>query len=382
MQTPTSGTSEPNLAENLGDTSKLDFLNSIPLEAEVSSPPPQAAEGAASNAGAASDVSSTPNHVESTAPAPAPDSASTEPAPAELAQLDLSEPAPITKPNGQGIIPAGKVVRDYSDIKPEHVEVFKQMSDKAYQEAKAWYRQAQSQPDVSKYETELRELRDYRFYQHPEAYRLAPEYQTAAKQYRNESQVINHYKAQLAAIRQGNPIRDIGYDANGNLTVLPTELPPSPELEAEVTAALQAAIVRQQSATQALEGLSTRFTEQSKAFDSKLDQAVNALVTPELLQSKDFESAYNMYLTKVVPPHLQNVPVYRQLAKQGAFIQMAVKALRGLQEQLKVNSVKVNTVRNQGPADGNPTSRGAGGDIGSLPASEVLNEFERMRAGY
>lgn len=379
MQTPTSGTSESNLAENLGDTSKLDFLNSIPLEAEVSGPPPQAAEGAASNVGGV-EGQSVPNHVE--AAAPNPDPANTETAPAELAQLDLSEPAPITKPNGQGIIPAGKVVRDYSDIKPEHVEVFKQMSDKAYQEAKAWYRQAQSQPDVSKYETELRELRDYRFYQHPEAYRLAPEYQTAAKQYRNESQIINHYKSQLAAIRQGNPIRDIGYDANGNLSVLPTELPPSPELEAEVTAALQAAIVRQQSATQALEGLSTRFTEQSKAFDSKLDQAVNALVTPELLQSKDFESAYSMYLTKVVPPHLQNVPVYRQLAKQGAFIQMAVKALRGLQEQLKVNSVKVSTVRNQGPADGNPTSRGAGGDVSNLSAAEVLNEFERMRAGY
>jgi hypothetical protein len=295
--------------------------------------------------------------------------------PAAAAAEAPGAPAPV---DSNGVVSAKKGIRDYSAIRPEDIDAFKQMSDKAYEKAINWYKNTQSAADIeSKYTKELSELRDYRFYQHPEAYRLSPEYAEAATQYRAQTAVINHWERALEQLENGEPINDIAVDDKGNVQVIPNDIPASPQLKARVSVMLQKAMAQRGAVETNLEALSTKYQTKHKEFDTQWDSAVNQLVSPKLLEDAKFKTLYNKYLTNVIPPAFQNVPVYKQNAKMAAFIQMAAQQIQVLQKRLEANSIKANAVREQGPSDGAPATGKA--NWMDRPVNDVLAEFENMR---
>lgn len=352
-----------NISSNLGDTSKLAFLDNIPLSTDDSAsansqPPPEA-------------VSS---------PTDADDTVETQ------TVLALDDETTATPPPQ----PAANLPVDYKDIDPNDVPVFKQMANAAKAEAKKWYdfhRQykptlEEHQKKLADYEKELSELREYRYYQAPDAYKLAPDYTTAIKSYQTQDTIVNHWANQLAALEEGKPIRDLLLDKEGNLTLGAQEIQPSPQLRAQVMAAMQSAIAKRDQAGTNLEAFPTKYQERTKQFTGQLDQAVNALVSPSLLQHPTYKKAYESYVNRVIPSHLKNVPVYQQMAKMAAFIQVSANQIAKLQQQLQAKGIKTAAAVNQGPGDGTPANGdAASGGWQHKKVQDIVAEFNAMKFG-
>lgn len=382
MSTPNSGTTIPDLTTNIGDVSKLDFLKNVPLD-DTPAPSPEV-PAPAGDTGREPEVPAGSTEAEDTAasdiePAPAlgilPETTAPAPAPA------TETPAPAASRNPDGTVSARRGVRDYSDIAPEDVDYFKQMSDKAYAQAKSWYLAHKQNANIEdKYKSELTELREYKYYQHPEAYKLSPDYQKASSEANVQAAIVNHWTQQLAKLDANEPINDIGTDEKGNRFIKAEPIPPNPALRAQVTAALQRAIQAQATASSQLESLSSKYTERSKTFDEQFDLGVNTLVQPELLKHPAFVKYHDAFLHKVIPPHLQNVPVYRQAAKMAAFISVASQQIAALQKALQTRTVQAAAVRQQGPGDGQPAT--GSGDWMDQPIDAALNQLNKARAAY
>lgn len=371
MSAPNSGIPEPNVASgSLGDISKLEFLNSIPMEEGSVTEQDPAPQGRDYSTGSTDKVSQEP------------DAGDIEVPPLDLSVADNPSETPAAPEapakTAEGVVSAAKNARDYTGIDPADVPHFKQMSNTAFEAAKKWYTAQRANQDIeSKYTKELNELREYKFYQHPEAYKLSPDYSKAAQEFRTQAAIINHYTKALEKLEAGEPIQDIGLDDKGNPVIVPGDIPASPALKAQVSVALQRAMSAQHAAQSQLEGLSTKYTSKATEFDQFLNKATDALVSPNLLQDKTYSNLYNKYLTNVIPPHLQNVPVYKQLAKMAAFVQLSAAHIATLQKKSQTATVKQQAARQQGPGDGLPSNGNV--NIDDLPAADVLKEFAQLR---
>jgi len=371
-----------NISGNLGDTSKLAFLDNIPLDSggnnsANSQPPPQGALDSSERADTQSNTENTGHEA-------------AEVEDASTAVLEIpDEGNSQTQAPAQPAAPSNLPV-DYKDIDPADIPIFKQMANTAKAKAKEWYdfyrqnaaKQNEYAKQLEEREKELAELRDYRYYQAPDAYKLAPDYTTAIKSYQTQDAIVNHWSQQLAALEENRPIRDLLLDKEGNLTLSNQEIQPSPALRAQVMAAMQSAIAKRDSAGNNLEAFPTKYQERNKQFSGQLDQAVNALVSPGLLQHPTYKAAHDQYLNKVIPSHLRNVPVYQQMAKMAAFIQVSAKQITKLQQQLAAKGIKTAAVVNQGPGDGMPSN----GDTSSSSwqnkkVKDIVSEFNAMKFG-
>jgi len=378
-----------NISGNLGDTSKLAFLDSIPLDSggnnsANSQPPPQGAVGDLGNRSGDLERADTQSNTENTGHEAA------EVEDASTAVLEIpDEGNSQTQAPAQPAAPSNLPV-DYKDIDPADIPIFKQMANTAKAKAKEWYdfyrqnaaKQNEYAKQLEERENELKELRDYRYYQAPDAYKLAPDYTTAIKSYQTQDSIVNHWSQQLAALEEGRPIRDLLLDKEGNLSLAQQEIQPSPALRAQVMAAMQSAIAKRDAAGNNLESFPTKYQERNKQFSTQLDQAVNALVSPGLLQHPTYKSAHDQYLNKIIPSHLRNVPVYQQMAKMAAFIQVSAKQITKLQQQLAAKGIKTAAVVNQGPGDGIPSN----GDTSSSgwqnkKVKDIVSEFNAMKYG-
>lgn len=386
MSTPNSGTTIPDLTTNIGDVSKLDFLKNVSLDdtpapsPEVPAPAGDTGRGTEAPAGSMEAEDTASGDIE---PAPAlgilPEPSVSAPAPAPAPATET--PAPAASRNSDGTVSARRDARDYSGIAPEDVPHFKQMSNTAFEAARNWYLAHKQNLNIEdKYKTELTELREYKFYQHPEAYKLSPDYQKASSEANVQAAIVNHWTQQLAKLDANEPINDIGTDEKGNRFIKAEPIPPNPALRAQVTAALQRAIQAQATASSQLESLSAKYTERSKTFDEQLAQAVNQLVQPDLLKHPTFSKYHDTYLNKVIPPHLQSVPVYRQMAKMAAFIQVASQQIAALQKANQTRTVQAAAVRQQGPGDGQPATDS--GDWMDQPIDAALSQLNKARAAY
>ena len=263
------------LTASLGDTSKLAFLDDVPLNTEPEntppSPPPQAA---ASSKEASSEVTNS-EVDDSNIP------------PLEVENTVSQVQQPPAAPN----LPV-----DYKDIDPADVPLFKRMDNTAKAAAKQWYdfyrnnkkATEEYQTKLTDYEKELNELREYRYYQAPDAYKLAPDYTTAVKSYQTNDTIVRHWTDQLAAIDEGRPIRDLLQDKDGNLTLSAQELQPSPQLRAQVLAAMQAAISKRDQAGNNLESFPSKYQERNKQFSTQLEVEPSEIIY--FFQSDEFHS--------------------------------------------------------------------------------------------
>lgn len=357
------------LTASLGDTSKLAFLDDVPLNTEPEntppSPPPQAA---ASSKEASSEV--TNSEVDS----------------GNIPPLEVeNNVSQVQQPPAAPNLPV-----DYKDIDPADVPLFKRMDNTAKAAAKQWYdfyrnnkkATEEYQTKLTDYEKELNELREYRYYQAPDAYKLAPDYTTAVKSYQTNDAIVRHWTDQLAAIDEGRPIRDLLQDKDGNLTLSAQELQPSPQLRAQVLAAMQTAISKRDQAGNNLESFPSKYQERNKQFSTQLEQAVNQLASPTLMQNPAYKNIYDAYLTKAIPSHLRNVPVYQQMAKMAAFVQLASKQIQTLQAQLAAKGIKTAAAVNQGPPDGAPANGDtSSGGWGHKRVDDIYKEFQSLKYG-
>lgn len=335
MDNPTSGNSTVDTSVNLGDTSKLSFLDSIPDNTSTETPPETPAE-------VPEEVTETP----------------------EETPEETHEETTSAKVNDSGVLTPSKSARDYSDIDPADVPLFKKMANDSFLKAKEWYKaQRDNNTKFTELETNFNKIKDQQFWSHPEAYRLSEDYNKASAEYQAAATISNYWTEALAAVRAGNPIKDLTTDDKGNF-VLGQELQPSPQLESKILQTLVKTSGIMQNAEQRLAGAKDTFGNRYKQFEGFLGQVESNLLG-EVRKNPEFQKLESGMLN-LMPPELRGTKQFQLIAGMGAFIKALTGELTKMKAQLEGKKVVSAAERSNGPGTGKPVPSGGNNTVESV----------------
>lgn len=143
---------------------------------------------------------------------------------------------PVTKPTTTEPATATEVkppiveARDYSFAAPEHVALFKKMSNEAFNHFKGMYVEHKKlQEDLVRLKTETSPKSTY---DNPEAYKLDKQFIEAQETYQRAEEEASFWTKQYENIRQGKDWQDYEQQANGSWMLVKRE--PSAAAEAQV----------------------------------------------------------------------------------------------------------------------------------------------------
>lgn len=181
----------------------------------------------------------------------------------------------------QVTVPKGdKVVRNYEGLAAHEIQMAKQMSDSAYK----WAMDLRSQVK------ELSKTKDSVYYQHPEAYRLAPQYQEAQQQAALADYEYNHWLSSLELADQGKPFKALTGFENKDGKIVPVfdgEVQPTAKIVEQLRINLQAAKNGRDKFNSSLQTMGQQY-QQVVQNDNQIIQAERAkrfewVAKPELL---------------------------------------------------------------------------------------------------
>lgn len=347
MDNPTSGNSTVDTSTNLGDTSKLSFLDTI-----STADPGQTGE---------SQVNESQTVEETTDPGQTDTTETVDTGTESNADADAQHAAKV---NDGGVLTPTKSSRDYSDIDPADVPLFKKMANDSFLKAKEWYKaQKATNGKYTELETNFNKIKDQQFWSHPEAYRLSEDYSKATAEYQAASTISNYWSEALAAVRAGKPVQDLVLDKNGNL-VLGDELQPSTQLESKILQTLVKTSGVMQSAEQRLQGAKESFGNRYKQFEGFLGQVESGLLG-EVRKNPEFQKLEQGMLN-IMPPELRGTKQFQLMAGMGAFIKALTVELNKLKAQVEGKKTVAVAERSNGPGTGKPASNGSSDSVDSI----------------
>jgi hypothetical protein len=256
-----------------------------------------------------------------------------------------------------GVITPTKGVRDYKGIDEADIIHFKQMSDGAYKYFRPLY-DARKANDTKygELEKQYNAVKDQQYYQHPNAYVLSEEYSKAEKDYTTKTRIANHWQNALATLEEQGSIRDLRIYDDGRVEVADEELSYSPQLKAQVTAALNRSITEAQQAKQQALSIKDTYANKHKAFDTQLSQAEAALIA-EVKDSESFKAAV-LSMSKIIPPELRGNRQYQLIANMGAYINLMKGEIEAVRSKLNGKAAIRKVAASSGPGEGRATTSG------------------------
>lgn len=347
METPTSGNSTVDTSLNLGDTSKLSFLDNL-------------------DSGDTTDPGVIPNSTSGDSTSGNQEEGTLGEASAQDVSTEGAESAEVIKPKvtESGVLTPSKTARDYSDIDPADVPLFKKMANDSFVKAKEWYlAQRTNNGKFTELQTNFDKVKDQQFWSHPEAYRLSEDYSKAISEYQMASSVSNYWTEALAAIRNNQPVRDLILDEKGNL-VLGQELQPSAQLEGKILQTLVKNSGLMQSAEQRLNGAKNTFGNRYKQFEGFLDQVESGLLG-EVRKNPVFQQL-EADMLNIMPPELRSTKQFKLIAGMGAFIKALTGELNKMKAQIEGKKVVTAAERSNGPGTSQSSMSGNGESVESV----------------
>ena len=322
MDTPNSGT--PSIIDNIGDSSKLSVLDNISMDDSTSAAVQE----------------------------PTPDEAVITEEPTEVSSGAVTD---------NGVITPTKGVRDYKGIDEADIVHFKQMSDGAYKYFRPLYDSRKAEDNRYKeLEGQYNAVKDLQYYQHPNAYILSEDYSKAEQEYTTRMQIANHWQNALATLEEQGSIRDLRIYDDGRIELASEELPYSPQLKAQVQAALNRSINEAQQSKQKALAIKETYANKHKTFDSQLSQAETALIAG-VKDTDQFKAAVQS-MTKIIPPELRGNKQYQLIANMGAYINLMKSEIEALRSQLNGKAAIRKVAASSGPGDGRSTTGGTNDD--------------------
>ena len=261
-------------------------------------------------------------------PAPAPEPSTTAPAPEPKAEPtfevptddDLApEPAPAPEPPVQPNIQQPAQLppqRDYSAYPAELHPVLRQLNNKAFAEYAPRLKAAfEAQTKAAELETRVSQQPKF-FYEHPEAYRLDPQFNQLNNTLREVQFEEQHWSRQLANIKQGKPWQNLkGYDTKTGQPVFESVNPPDDgtvdaNAEIEVFKLLNETQHAKSAYGQQLQNYSLQYKTQTQRAQAELDEIKTKLfpsLKPETLAGVDKDN-YEL-AASITPEALRNHPL-------------------------------------------------------------------------
>lgn len=289
---------------------------------------------------------------------------------------EVTEVAPTSKPDQQ------KLARDYSDIDESDRELFKNMSNAAFNRLKPLYLEHKKQSATLAEQTakiaelskrpETSETLPPNYFSHPEAFRLSKNYTVLNQRVNLAQAVLSHWQKQLIAIRKGEDWHDLEQDKDGNIVVSSGESKATTDAEVQVMENLEH-VRRQLFDTQAdLRNLSAqhqvRYTQAINVIKEAEDKFFPGFDDP-----KHVSAPLQKAVMDALPAEFRDLPISRTLAKVSAVNIMLQHEITSLKEKLKTQESLNKDVRSA-----QPTKQ----QIGSTHASSQRSPmtYEEMQA--
>lgn len=286
---------------------------------------------------------------------PATQSADDQPA-IDPSLLDDS-PATPAKPAPASIRKVGRVVktqRTYDGLDPDEAELFEQMGNPAYDKLYPLFKKLKEAGGLDKLvgrqtelEKERAELEKARFYDHPDAYRLSPEYAQQQKIVENIDEVDNFWQEQLSLLHAGKPAKIIVRDAQGRMSVSAETYEPSPALQTRILSELAGVKADRNEAVARLGQIRETFKNQYVQYETEFGRI-----------QKHLFGAVEDKIKDQVQKELALIPSY---ARHKPEVQFAARALALLRLTIAKNkqaaaAASVKTVTDQIEASNGPTA--------------------------
>lgn len=264
--------------------------------------------------------------------------------------------------------------RDLTGIAPEHQELFKRMSNEAFNVLKAEYleNRALKQQLAEAKKGSLPES----YYEHESAYVLTPEFSAASENVAQAETILNHYTQQLADLRAGGDTYTVlQRNAQGQLVA-------SAPVKADRNTVDQMADIRQAAYQQLLNeqaklsavGAShkAKATEAKQWLQDFESRAFPAFATPEL------QTVANDTMQKVLHKSYHNNPLAKLFAKAVVVMTEQAKALQAAKAAPQQQPVQVAAKKQ--PSAAEIASGGAAATTGA--EKEVsFDDFQKAKKG-
>ena len=277
----------------------------------------------------------------------------------------------------EGVKPGAKQTRDLSAFPAEAHNHLRQMSNSAVEWVKRSWRAQQTalakQQELEARAAAAEKARDTWLYSHEEAYKLSPEYKQQEATVHRLGQEESYWRNALVALEDGQPIRDLELDNDGNLRIGERDIPPSAQVKAQVMSNLA-------KASQLRTVYDGKLRDWTSAHNTRLSQFRATLTeAPKQLFPNGVPDAFKPIMDRTLqafPVELRGQQEYQMLAMANAFIQGLAGQVKQLQQQLSGKTAVRQTIKRQGPGDGAP----AGNSDGTGSGGTVNDFLTRMRA--
>jgi hypothetical protein len=281
-------------------------------------------------------------------------------------------------------VPAPKIdARDFSDLDPELAPFFKQMSNDSFNRLKPIILEHKKQKEaLALREQEVAKLKEGRlpdhYYEHPEGYKLDPEFAEASAKTDVANTIVQHWREQLRKIRQGAVDYDHLYINNEGRYAMEKR---SADASAEGDIMLyynnaQHEMIRERQKTE----------DFVKTFSDKHGQTKNWVTDFESKAFSLFDKEEGKSLKLVVddtlkafPSALRNSIGARLLAKSLVTNQQLVEALR----QVSATKATPATAKAEDKTKAGPTgAETMSGSSGKSNGDDItIEDFEKFKAG-
>lgn len=303
---------------------------------------------------------------------------------AEIARLVPEKKDAIKKEESGLEVTSGKkegTTRDLTDIPEEDRQIFSRMSNESFAKLKPVYLEHKTlKQQIAERDSKIKELSSARkdgelpssYYEHPEGYRLAPEFAKVEANASVSSEIKRHWQLQLAKIRKGEDWIDFEIDEKGQAHYSKPKTATA-EAEAEVIELLQNAVNQEYHFV----GKRNEFVQQFQARQKEIPEFIKKVETdffPDYDKPDHPTAKLQQEIRDALPESLRYGPLVPLLAKTAANNAL----LYHRNQELEKENAKLKGVKSD--AEKAPPTRGQFvGASTEKPKIASITDFQRER---
>ncbi len=269
--------------------------------------------------------------------------------------------------------------RSFDGLEPEEAELFKRMSNAAYNRLYPIYKEYKElKPKYSQLEQELNTAKSSHFYEQENAYQLTPDYANLSQAVKRIGNETRFWEEQLIKVRTGQEWTPLLETPEGKI-IVGTAQAASPEAEAIILSALTKAHTLSGQLQNQLSSFPQNFRQKHgeylnslKGIEGKIFGGVDATKLNELAAAK----------LQMFPTHVQGRPEVNMLAKALVIIDGLLAMARQQKSTSASAAVKAKTASAAGPTSESISTGGATGTGlgGSGKVGDILDDMRKFRA--
>jgi hypothetical protein len=249
---------------------------------------------------------------------------------------DILDDTPAAPPQQPAAEPArgpgrpAKLQRALEGLDEQEAAIFTKMANEGYEKLYPLYKKLKEAGGLdtllgqkTEFEKQRAELEKARFYDHPDAYKLSPEYAEQQQIVANIDDVDSFWQEQLSLVHEDKPARILVRDAQGRLSVSQETYASSPQLKTRIMSELAAVKADRNEAIAKLGSIRESFKTQYTGYEAEFGRI-----------QKHVFGAVEDKIKDQVKKELELIPAY---ARHKPEVQFAARALALLRLQIAKN---------------------------------------------